>query len=334
MKGLYLEQVPNIEVDHKIYGGALRRADRIINTFKDRTVSTGVVLQGEKGSGKTLLARILSEQLRQQGVSTILVNTAFAGEAFNTFINQIDQPTMLFFDEFEKVYDMDKQNQLLTLLDGTHRSKKLFVIALNDFYRVNDFMKNRPGRFFYSFKYEGLEEDEIRGYCEDNLNNKSRIDSIVTFSGTFSKFSFDILKAIVEEMNRYDEPISEVVKYLNARPNEQVMQLEIQEIQSKEMKEGLTFDKKQLGPFNPFAHNFTVFVDGAVGGGITNGKKALIAKSIDDDDEDDYLMFDFKPSDLQKLLNGKFVFSNERATVILAKPEPKPSQLEFFYNQL
>ena len=79
-------------------------------------------------------------------------------------------------------------------------------------------MKNRPGRIFYMLEYEGLDEDFIREYCEDNLNNISHIEKVIMLSNIFTKFNFDMLKALIEDMNRYNESPQDVLKILNAKP--------------------------------------------------------------------------------------------------------------------
>ena len=56
---LYLEMIDAFEIPNKLYGNCLRHTDRILNTFMNRDGSTGVLLTGEKGSGKTLLAKNL-----------------------------------------------------------------------------------------------------------------------------------------------------------------------------------------------------------------------------------------------------------------------------------
>jgi hypothetical protein len=53
-KNLYLEQVDAFKPIEKIYGDTLKTALRMINTFHSRENATGVLLAGEKGSGKTL----------------------------------------------------------------------------------------------------------------------------------------------------------------------------------------------------------------------------------------------------------------------------------------
>ena len=214
----YLEQIEGFEIKGKIYGDTKRNANRILNTFNDRTASTGVMLTGEKGSGKTLLAKMLSLDAQAAGVPTIVINEPWCGEGFNAFLQMIEQPTIILFDEFEKVYDRDDQEKMLTLLDGVYPSKKLFVLTCNDKWRVNEHMRNRPGRIYYMMDFKGLEQDFIIEYCEDNLENKSHIQTICKIALMFDQFNFDMLKAMVEEMNRYNETPQQVMRMLNARP--------------------------------------------------------------------------------------------------------------------
>jgi len=91
-----------------------------MRTFTDRSNSTGVLLTGEKGSGKTLLAKHLSIMGYDMGIPTIVINSAWTGDSFNKLIQDIEQPLIVMFDEFEKVYNREEQEKMLTLLDGVY----------------------------------------------------------------------------------------------------------------------------------------------------------------------------------------------------------------------
>lgn len=214
----FLEMVDAFPQVAKLYGDTTKNAGRILNTFLDRPNSTGVMLNGEKGSGKTLLAKTLSIEAAKQGIPTIIINSPWTGDGFNKFLQDIEQPTVILFDEFEKVYNNDDQEAALTLLDGVFPSKKLFVITCNDKWRVNEHMRNRPGRIFYMLDFKGLDPTFIREYCQDNLKSQKYTDKVVEISALFEQFNFDMLKALVEEMNRYDETPQDALKMLNAKP--------------------------------------------------------------------------------------------------------------------
>jgi len=215
---LYLEQIDSFEIKGKRYGDLDKNTARIFNTFMDRSASTGVMLTGEKGSGKSLLAKALSIHAATNGHPTIVINHAWTGDKFNALIQAIEQPCVVLFDEFEKVYDAQEQEAMLTLLDGVFPSKKLFVITCNDKWRVDSHMRNRPGRIYYMLDYTGLTQDFIIEYCEDNLKAVEHIDKICSIAMLFNQFNFDMLKALVEEMNRYNESPEEALKMLNAKP--------------------------------------------------------------------------------------------------------------------
>jgi len=218
MRGWYLKPISDFEIKGKIYGKTTNQADRIINTFLSRDNSTGCLLSGEKGSGKTMLAKMVSQKAAGLGISTLVINTAFTGDSFNTFIQSIDEPCIIVFDEFEKVFDEKEQEATLTLLDGVYPTKKLFMLTVNDKYRVNSHMRNRPGRIFYMLEFKGLDAAFIQEYCEDNLNNKDHITQVCRLTLLFDSFNFDMLKALVEEMNRYNESPKQAMEMLNAKP--------------------------------------------------------------------------------------------------------------------
>lgn len=215
---LYLEGIDNFNVPKKIYGDCLRHTDRIVKTFMDRPNATGVMLTGEKGAGKTLLTKNVCMKLAEMDIPTIVINAPWCGDTFNSFIQSIEQPCVILFDEFEKVYDRDDQEKILTLLDGVFPSKKLFLLTSNDKWRVDFHMRNRPGRIYYMLDFKGVDATFIREYCHDNLNAKDQIERIVNISTMFKEFNFDMLKALVEEMNRYNETPQQALAMLNAKP--------------------------------------------------------------------------------------------------------------------
>lgn len=254
-KGWFLKPINDFQVTGKIYGNVEERADRILNTFNDRPNSTGVLLTGEKGSGKTMLAKMMSQKAAEQGISTLVINTAFCGDTFNTFIQSIDEPCVIIFDEFEKVFDDDDQEATLTLLDGVYPSKKLFLLTVNDRNHVSTHMCNRPGRIFYSIDYKGLDTSFIEEYCNDRLDAKEHIPQIIRVTSFFDSFNFDMLKALVEEMNRYKETPAQAIELLNTKPfdDSSIMHKVTVLIDNKEIDQDNFWPNKFIG--NPLAKN-------------------------------------------------------------------------------
>lgn len=212
----FLSTLEAMKQPDKIYGNHKQLSDRFIQTYFSRKNSnTGILLSGDKGSGKTMILKVMSNELIKSGIPTILINQKHIGEDFNKFIANIKQPCMIAFDEFEKNYDRDEQNQILTLLDGVLSSVKLFIFTANDTWGLTDYIINRPGRIFYHKKFRGVEEEIIKEYSNEMLKNKDYLEELIDISKTLLPFNFDTLQAIIEECNRFEESPKEVVKLLN-----------------------------------------------------------------------------------------------------------------------
>lgn len=303
----FLETISPFEIPSKLYGDVTKNADRIINTYHTRTSSTGLLLTGTKGSGKTLLSKSLSNSLLKEGIATIVINECLYGDLFNKFIQSIDQPAIIMFDEFEKVYNHEKQEQILTLLDGVFPTKKLFIFTSNDNRRINEHLCNRPGRIFYTIRYVGLDDEFIRQYCDDVLINKSYISEICRLAVLFSEFNFDILKALVEEMNRYDESPEDALKILNAIPDESGanrVEFDVEIIANE-----VSYTKDKVEDYGNW-HGNPLHPRGMF----------LQYRNPDDKEDDDPYWLDvyITPSDLVKIIpeQGVFVFKNKDGILV------------------
>jgi hypothetical protein len=214
---VFLQPMTEFKVPDIIYGKTTLVSDRIINTFFSRSVSTGALLAGEKGSGKTLLLKVISNKLIDKNIPTIIINDdSIPITAIANFLSSCIDRVFVIFDEFEKNYNKEEQNKLLSLLDGNVSShNKLYAIVVNEVEYLSKYFLNRPGRLFYYVRYYGLDDDFIEDYCNKELKDKKQIPNIIKTLKTYETINFDMLKAIVEEMNRYNEPIEEVIKILN-----------------------------------------------------------------------------------------------------------------------
>lgn len=210
MMGHWLSERKELSVgDFKIYGNTPKRVEKALRTFGMGDRNLGILLSGKKGMGKSVFMRHMAEESIKRGFPVIVVNENVPGLA--EFISKIEQECVVMFDEFEKVFlkdgdnDNDQQGgqtQFLSLFDGMDGGKKLFVIAINETYRLSEFFINRPGRFYYHFCFEYLGENEVREYCTDNLDSRDNdtMDKLAAIA-KFHNINYDILSAIVTELN-------------------------------------------------------------------------------------------------------------------------------------
>ena len=173
-------------------------------SFEGFSRSLGVILSGDKGIGKPLFAKKLCEAAVSIGYPVVIVDACLPGIA--RFIESIEQECVVLFDEFDKTFrsnrDNDDQAALLSLFDGTSGGKKLFVVTCNELYGLNNYIVNRPGRFHYHFRFDYPAPEDIREYLTDKLapEHHGQIDKVIEFSRKIS-LNYDCLRAISFELS-------------------------------------------------------------------------------------------------------------------------------------
>lgn len=201
--GFYLTNADDVKNIEKVYGDLNAKADKVFNAYEHSTRSIGVLMSGEKGIGKTMLARILCERANAMGLPVIIVSFARGGIA--QFLGSITQPAMILFDEFEKMFsgrdgDAGDQPEMLSLLDGLYNSKWLFCFTCNHIGRISDYMLGRPGRIHYHFKFTNPSKNDIEAYLKDNIpeDKWDQIIEVVNYSN-YARVNYDALRAIAFE---------------------------------------------------------------------------------------------------------------------------------------
>lgn len=200
-KGYYLLKRSDIDTNEsKIYGVHHQKCDKILSAFELFDRNLGVILSGDKGIGKSLFARLLSSKAIEKGKPVLIIDRCTRG--LGDFIESIEQECVVLFDEFDKTFDGNSQNELLSLLDGLAAGKKLFLITCNSLSKLSDFMVNRPGRFHYHLRFEYPGAMEVREYLEDKLPQQyhNEIKEVVVFSRKV-KLNYDCLRAIAFELS-------------------------------------------------------------------------------------------------------------------------------------
>ena len=226
--GFYLrKETDAFNVTKNVYGDSFDKINMIIDTYINRAkrnMNTGIMFSGTKGSGKTLMAKLTCNKMLEYGYPVILIKERFDSDGLVNFLESIDTNFVMLFDEFEKIYSFEYENEnsnssqkpFLTFMDGTTSKANLILFTCNDLKYINTYMLNRPGRIYYHLKFNSISNDIFREYCDENLRNKEfekDIKYLMSLMG--DKFSFDILQMIVEECNVRNESPKKFIDMMN-----------------------------------------------------------------------------------------------------------------------
>lgn len=185
--------------DYKLYGLENKLINRILKTYSHVDGNLGVLLNGLKGTGKTVSGKIICNQLNQP---TIIVKDAYDG--VEDFLNSIPQDITIFVDEYEKIFG--ESTALLTIMDGALNSihRRVFILTTNNLY-VDSNLLQRPSRVRYLRKFEDLAPEVVEEIVDDILQHKELKDECIKFISSLELITVDVVKSILEEVNIHAE---------------------------------------------------------------------------------------------------------------------------------
>jgi hypothetical protein len=197
---------------YKVYGLESKLINRVHRQYEATTGNLGLLLNGIKGTGKTVTAKQICNKLN---IPVILITHHIDGAQF--FINSIQQDIVVFVDEYEKVYD-DKDSDMLTIMDGVLNSehRRVFLLTTNSLW-INENLLQRPGRIRYLKTFGDLTVPVIEEIIDDRLNNKEFRESCIKFISNLQIITVDIVKAIIDECNIHNEGPDEFKDVFNVK---------------------------------------------------------------------------------------------------------------------
>ncbi len=200
-QGFYLTQVSNKFVfPYKVYGQENDFIDRVIKTYKNTNSNLGILMNGVKGAGKTVTAQQICNKLE---LPVLIVHQPYEG--ISSFLNEIQQDVIVFFDEYEKMYN-NFDSTILTVMDGVLNNewRKTFMLTTNSVH-LNDNMLQRPGRLRYVKTFVDLTLDVITEIVDDKLKHKKFRKECIEFIARLDTITIDIVSSVIEEVNIHNE---------------------------------------------------------------------------------------------------------------------------------
>lgn len=237
--GPKLRRVPDMRVGTtKVYGGRAAKVDKAFAAYRHMQAegkSTGVMLSGPKGLGKSVVLRQIAERALAEGLPVVRVESGLNGIA--PFLASLG-PAVVLFDEFEKTYpvnadDYSAQDQFLALFDGTSPVSQMYVLTTNSTYcqDLTPYLLDRPGRIRYHIQLAHPTPEEVREYLTDRVPgiNQKTLEAIIAAQLT-NPLVYDQLAAIATEIAIQGDQASaaEIFEDLNIeRPDRKPINLQV-----------------------------------------------------------------------------------------------------------
>lgn len=221
---IYLEKTQEkFTFNYKIYGIEQDFINRVVKTWNHVTDNLGVLLNGVKGTGKTVTAKLICDKLN---LPVLLVNRAF-GNSLGSFLDQLQQDVIVFFDEFEKHYNYDEDkddnnSSILSIMDGVSNKqfKKLFLLTTNTT-SIEPNLLQRPSRIRYLKQFGDLPVSTIVEIVDDTLIHKDLRTVTVQYIATLNIITVDLVKSVVQEVNIHKEAPDSFKGIFNATQKEE-----------------------------------------------------------------------------------------------------------------
>lgn len=218
----YLKEDGDLNMPKKVYQieKDIKFIDRVLKYFNSEKSSqtTGILLSGTKGTGKTVLSKQLA---MKSNLPILVVSSNYPVSAMSEFFKKFSTEVCIIFDEIEKNKNYWRTNDLLGFLDGVQSTcKKMVIMTCNSFEGLNDNLFDRCSRVRYHRKYTDNSNIEfIREIVKDKgIRN---VDAVTNFIVDYMMLkSFDNISSFIDEvLLNEDLTLEEVAENMNITLN-------------------------------------------------------------------------------------------------------------------
>lgn len=214
-KGFYLSKTQdNFKFNYKIYNKDEKFIKIVTKSYENLTENLGILLTGLKGTGKSVTSKLICNELN---LPVICITTLH--DNIDNFLTTIQQPVIIFIDEYEKIYQ--DGSDLLSLIDGMLKNdhKNVFLLTTNSLY-INENLLQRPGRIRYVKEYKDLEIPECYEIIDDLLKYPEFKEDCIDSISKLPNLTIDLVKEIINEINIHNVSPKEFIDIFNVRNND------------------------------------------------------------------------------------------------------------------
>lgn len=206
-----IDEQDKFALPEKIFNWNFHDYNYILHSIKMSSSNIGVILNGVKGTGKTLMLKRLCNELNMPVIKVDSMPTTDKTKEMMRWIdNSIKVSAIYVFDEFEKKFDQSAQKEMLSFFDGVSDAtiKRVFLITSNQFNIDQNFI-SRPGRIRYVLSFDNIKDSKmVIEYFNYELPGleQAQLDWIVKYVNSKECCTFDIFSKIAEEirLNGFD----------------------------------------------------------------------------------------------------------------------------------
>ena len=189
--------------------------NKTIEAFnRTEKMTTGIMLSGVKGSGKTLMAKKIA---KLSGLPIIVIDPGLPSPIIEPFFAKTDTDCCIIFDEIDKYWST---RYLLTFLDGVRPTcKKLVICTCNNEKEIDEYLNDRCSRIRYKRIFKCLDKDATAIVINDIINDEEKAKEARDFLfENANLISYDNVIIFAEEIrNNPNESFESVFEDLNMK---------------------------------------------------------------------------------------------------------------------
>lgn len=211
---LYLKESEAFIMPTKYYQNKddVRFISKVINTFTNtEKITTGIMLSGTKGCGKTLMAKHIA---MKANTPIIVLDKSVRASNLENFFARITIDVCIIIDELDKYWDT---RYMLGFFDSVKPSgKKLIICTCNDEDEINEYLNDRCSRIRYKRTFENLGADAVVGILTDIIGEEKALEVASFLVDNINVISYDNVLVFGDEVkNNPDESLEDILNDLN-----------------------------------------------------------------------------------------------------------------------
>lgn len=202
---VFLKEAPALQMPSDLYETLddAKFINKVLTHYnRSTTGTTGVILAGVKGTGKTVMAKSIAVKSE---LPIVLLDKKFPPRELTGLMTKLkDEKVCIIIDEIDKLNDRSYDDDfLLQLFDGISTcGNNLIVATCNNVDDVNEYLLDRCSRIRYYKEFEEMAPSMIQAILENRLDDQKKVKPLTDFIvHTFGLISFDNVAAFAQEVN-------------------------------------------------------------------------------------------------------------------------------------